>query len=64
MALIALQSAGGQYQTIGARATYKMCNPDHEEIVSHVTADRADHELFEGLNDQDLAALDERFAVA
>ena len=64
MALIALQSAGGQYQTIGARATYKMCNPDHEEIVSHVTADRADHELFEGLNDHDLAALDERFAVA
>jgi CRP/FNR family transcriptional regulator len=44
--------------------TYKGCNPDHEEIVSHVTADGAEHELFEGLNDHDLADMDDRFSVA
>src|ERR1043166_4188907 len=62
--LIAPQSPSSRRQTIGAYPTYKTCNPDHEEIVSHVTADSADHELFEGLNDHDLAVLGERFAVA
>jgi CRP/FNR family cyclic AMP-dependent transcriptional regulator len=61
---IGLQSQAGIGQTIRAHPTYKMCNPDHEEIVSHVTADSAEHELFEGLNDHDLAALGERFAIA
>ncbi len=64
VALIALQYADGLGQTIGPSLSYNLCNPDHEEIVSHVTADRAEHELFEGLNDHDLAEMGDRFVVA
>ncbi len=32
--------------------------------MSHITADSVDIEIFEGLNDADLAELDDRFAMA
>ncbi len=62
--LIPLQSRQHRRQTIGGPWSYYPCNPDHEEIVSHVTADSADHELFDGLNDHDLAELGDRCAVS
>ena len=36
---------------------------EHGEGVGHIIAD-AEHEIFDGLNDADLADLDDRFAMA
>ena len=37
---------------------------EHGDDVTHTTAEAADHEIFDGLTDSDLAELDDRFAMA
>src|SRR5438105_3125618 len=39
-------------------------HPNNGASVSHGTTDVADHQIFEGLTDSDLADLDDRFAMA
>src|SRR6478672_9068583 len=45
------------------RRNVEQMDIDHGEGVGHIIAD-AEHEIFDGLNDADLADLDDRFAMA
>ena len=42
----------------------QLMGTDDGERVSHLISDAAEHEIFDGLNDADLADLDDRFAMA